>query len=106
MSAQDSQLSETLALDTPQLSTLRGAFLIAAHNGIVLSPDELPDLGAGDLAPGLMALFAAKELRCRLIERAGWRLASRLGQGLPVLAEVEQGRWIVLVHAGLVEKLD
>ncbi|TDX31267.1 peptidase domain-containing ABC transporter [Rhodovulum visakhapatnamense] len=104
MSVHDSQLSETLALDTPQLSTLRGAFLIAAHNGIILSPDELPDLGQDDLAPGLMALFAAKGLRCRLIGKAGWRMASRLGQGLPVLAEVEQGRWIVLVHAGLVEK--
>ncbi len=100
MAAFDSQLPGSIALDTPVLSTLRAVFLVAAHHGVLLGPDELPPLETGDFAPDLLRLLGGKGLRCRLLEDAGWRTASRLGQAYPALAELRGGHWAVLVHAG------
>ena len=102
MSAQDPQLPPTITLDTPQLSTLRAAFLLAAHHGILFAPDEFPTLDEGDFAPDLIGLFSTKGFRVRLLRGMGWRKTSRLGQAYPVLAEMTGGRWVILLHASLV----
>ena len=49
MSISDPKLALELAQRAQQLTALRAAFLIAAHHGVALRPEELPRLTEGDM---------------------------------------------------------
>ncbi len=104
MSNHDPQLIEAAALNSPHLLTLRAAFLICAHHGVMLSPQDLSASEEEDSAALLLKLLGARGLQTRLLSRAGWHKASRLGNAYPVLVELTDGHWAVLVHAARQQK--
>jgi ATP-binding cassette subfamily B protein len=87
----------------PQLTALRCAFLIAHHHGIHLAPDALPTITDGDMAAPLRRALESAGFRVRLLERGTWKRAASLGTAAPALARMNDGRWLILVHAGPAE---
>jgi subfamily B ATP-binding cassette protein HlyB/CyaB len=87
----------------PQLTALRCAFLIAHHHGVHLAPDALPAIADGDMAAPLRRALESAGFRVRLLERGTWKRAASLGSAAPALARMNDGRWLILVHAGPAE---
>ena len=97
MTISDPNLARQLASQGRQLSALRATFLVAAHHGISLSPDELPKLVEGDLAPSVMAALARAGLRSRMLQQCDWAVAAELGTAYPALLPMRAGNWVILV---------
>ena len=55
MTMSDPKLARDVALHETQMTALRAAFLVAAHHGVALRPEELPKVVAGDLVPSVSA---------------------------------------------------
>ena len=98
MSILDQSLTKEHAPSAPPMTALRAMFLVALHHGVTLSPEMLPHLSDTDFAPPLVATLKDAGFQARLITRAGWKDAARLGTAYPALAEMKDGRWAILVH--------
>lgn len=80
-----------------RLTALRATFLIAAHHGVSLRAEDLPQLVAADMAPSVIAALRTAGFRARLVEKADWEVAAGLGTAYPALAPMRDGRWCILV---------
>jgi ATP-binding cassette subfamily B protein len=83
----------------PELTALRATFLVAAHHGLALSPDELPAIGQPDMVPAVVAALTAAGLEARAVTGGDWAAAIGLGTAYPALALRRDGSWLILVHA-------
>jgi len=83
----------------PELTALRATFLVAAHHGLALSPDELPAIGQPDMVPAVVAALTAVGLEARAVTGGDWAAATGLGTAYPALALRRDGSWLILVHA-------
>ncbi|MBY0336239.1 MAG: peptidase domain-containing ABC transporter [Acetobacteraceae bacterium] len=83
---------------TPQLSALRCVFLVAAHHGVHLAPDELPLLTEGDMLSSVLSGLDRAGFRARALHHASWRKASALGSAYPALVTLRDGGWAILIH--------
>lgn len=91
--------SEEFSLASPQMSALRALFLLASHHGVTLPVAEFPSLAAsGSFAPALAEALGRAGFRTRVLTGGGWHKAAGLGSAYPVLAEVQGGAWVILVH--------
>lgn len=99
MTAQDPRLAPHLSILAPQLTALRCTFLIAAHHGVHLAPEALPQVVEDDMTASVRTALGRAGFRTRLLTRAGWTKATKLGSAYPALAKMRDGHWIVLVHA-------
>jgi ATP-binding cassette subfamily B protein len=81
----------------PELTALRAVFLVAAHHGLHLAPDELPSIGHADMVPPVLTALRAVGLRAEA-QSGGWELAARLGTAYPALVLRQDGSWLILVH--------
>ena len=97
MTVSDPRLASELAERDRQLSALRATFLIAAHHGIALRPEDLPRLVEGDITPSVLKALAEAGFRARLIERAGWKVISGLGTAVPAIAGRRAASWVIVV---------
>ena len=97
MSISDPGLARELALREHQMSALRAAFLIAAHHGVALKPEDLPKLAEGDLVPSVTASLTRAGLRTRLLQRCTWATAAGLGTAYPALIPKRDGSWVILI---------
>ena len=97
MSISDPNLAKELALHQQGMTALRAAFLVAAHHGVALRPEDLPKLAAGDLVPSVTEALTRAGFRTRLIERAQWDTAAGLGTAYPALLPMKDGSWAILV---------
>lgn len=97
MSVSDPNLARELALRHHQMSALRATFLIAAHHGVALRPEDLPRLVEGDIAPSVMATLTASGFRVRRIDKASWAKISGLGSAYPALVACKDGAWLIVV---------
>jgi ATP-binding cassette subfamily B protein len=91
-------MSPAPAVLTPPLTALRCAFLLAAHHGVTLAPEELPLLTEGDMLPPVLRALEGAGFRTRAIRGAGWRKAAGLGSAYPALVTWRDGGWAVLVQ--------
>ncbi len=81
----------------PELTAIRGVFLLALHHGIRLRPDQLPATGPDMLTPVLRALREAG-LKARALHRCGWDKVAGLGTAYPALLRRQDGSWAILVQ--------
>ena len=87
----------------PQLTALRCAFLLAHHHGVHLPPEGLPAIDDTDMAAPLRRSLEQAGFRVRILANCSWARAAALGTAAPALALMNDGSWIVLVHAGPAE---
>lgn len=97
MSVSDPNLARELALHHHQMSALRATFLIAAHHGVTLRPEDLPRLVEGDIAPSVLATLRKAGFRTRLIEKANWAKITGLGAACPAMTGCRNGAWLIVV---------
>ena len=97
MTISDPRLAQEMALRERQLTALRAAFLIAAHHGVALRPEDLPQLTDGDMAGSVQAALTKVGLQTRLLERCGADTAATLGTAYPALIPCRDGAWIILI---------
>jgi ATP-binding cassette, subfamily B, bacterial HlyB/CyaB len=83
---------------TPQMTALRCAFLIAAHHGVNLAPEQLPAVCDGDMGASICAALNRHGLRARRLHHSSWKRAMTLGSAYPALAAMKDGRWVILVQ--------
>ena len=89
---------EDIALGSPQMTALRGLFLICLHHGVTLPVTEIPSLEEGSIAPKIETTFQRAGFRTRQITGGNWRSAKGLGSAYPALCEGKDGRWFILAH--------
>ncbi|NKC29750.1 peptidase domain-containing ABC transporter [Falsiroseomonas selenitidurans] len=82
----------------PELTALRGVFLLAMHHGLQLAPDELPQPGQPDMVAEVLRALRAAGLKAQALRRGGWARAAGLGTAYPALAQRLDGSWVILVH--------
>ena len=97
MTISDPKLASELAERDRQLSALRATFLIAAHHGVALRPEDLPRLVEGDITPSVLKALGASGFQARLVERAGWKVLSGLGSAVPAMTGRRDGSWVIVV---------
>ena len=97
MSISDPKLAQELALREHQMTALRAAFLIAAHHGVALRPEDLPKLTEGDMVASVIAALTKVGLHSRLMQRCTAKTAATLGTAYPALIPCKGGGWIILV---------
>ena len=97
MTISDPKLAQELALRDLQLTALRAVFLIAAHHGRALRPEDLPILTGGDILPSVTASLGRVGLQSRLLQRCTVKTASTLGSAYPALIPRKDGSWIILI---------
>ena len=98
MTSIDPRLSPQLSALAPQLTALRCAFLLAAHHGAHLAPEDLPDVAEGSMIPSVVRSLDAAGFRVKALSRCRWKTAAGLGSAYPALAVMHDGRWIVLIQ--------
>jgi ATP-binding cassette, subfamily B, bacterial HlyB/CyaB len=82
----------------PQMTALRCAFLIAAHHGVNLAPEQLPAVVEGGMGGSVAAALNRAGLRAREIRGCTWAKAMSLGSAYPALAALGSGHWVVLIQ--------
>ena len=97
MTISDPRLARELALREHQLTALRAAFLIAAHHGKALRPEDLPQLTDGDMLASVTAALGRAGLQSRLLQRCTVKTAATLGTAYPALIPRRDGSWIILI---------
>jgi subfamily B ATP-binding cassette protein HlyB/CyaB len=97
MTMSDPKLAKELALREHQLTALRAAFLIAAHHGVSLRAEDLPQLTEGDMVASVTAALTKVGLTARLLERCTADTAATLGTAYPALIPCADGSWIILI---------
>ncbi|MBC7736683.1 MAG: peptidase domain-containing ABC transporter [Candidatus Saccharibacteria bacterium] len=97
MTISDPKLALEMALRERQLTAIRAAFLIAAHHGQSLRPEDLPKLTDGDMLAPVTVSLARVGLRCRLLQRCTVKTAATLGTAYPALIPCKDGSWIILI---------
>ena len=80
----------------PHLATLRSLFVVALNNGVELPSDVLSSYAGGEIVGFIFEVMHKSELRGRLLQRRKWKDLAGLGSAYPVLAEVDEGAWVVL----------
>jgi len=85
---------------SPQLTALRSLYLVAAHHGLFIAPEELVAEGEPDLYLRLLRVMRRVGLRGRLLRGRGWKTLTRLGSAYPVLAQKRDGSWLIIVQVG------
>lgn len=98
MTAPDPRLAPQLTALAPQLTALRCAFLLAAHHGVHMPPESLPQVVEDDMTASVRAAFGRAGFRSRVMARAGWDRAMALGSAYPALAKMRSGHWVVLIQ--------
>jgi ATP-binding cassette subfamily B protein len=82
----------------PELTALRCLFLLAAHHGLPLAPEEMPAAQGPQTLPAVLGALRKAGLKARVVRRCGWDKAAGLGTAYPALAIRRDGRWMILVH--------
>jgi len=85
-------------------TSLQCLALVARHHGVDLSPERLVHdyaVGAKPIAiRQLLRMAKDAGLRARQV-RLSWRSLLQLGEAYPVLAELENGNWVVIASAAV-----
>ena len=97
MTISDPKLGQELALQTRQMSALRASFLVAAHHGVALRPEDLPQLAAGDMVGSVATALGRAGFHTRLLEDCTWATAAELGTAYPAMLPMAGGHWVILV---------
>ena len=97
MSIADPAQTREMEDQARRLTALRAAFLVASHHGVALRPEDLPQLGPGDMAPSVEAALGKAGFRTRLLEGCTWATAAELGTAYPALVPLRDGAWVILV---------
>ena len=97
MTLSDPNLARELALRDRQMSALRATFLIAAHHGVALRPEDLPRLVEGDVAPSVLSTLTKAGFRTKLSERGTWARIAGLGTAYPAMVGCKDGGWMIAV---------
>ncbi|MFU0504464.1 peptidase domain-containing ABC transporter [Pseudaminobacter sp. NGMCC 1.201702] len=89
-------------MSTVPHTSLQCLALVARHHGIDLAPDRLVhDYSIGDKPVGTRQLLRmAKDAGLRARQaKLSWKALMQLGDAYPVLAELENGNWVVIAGA-------
>ena len=89
-------------MSTQPHTSLHCLALVARHHGVDLSPDRLVhDYAVGDRPVAIRQLLRmAKDAGLRARQtKLSWRSLLQLGEAYPVLAELENGNWVVIASA-------
>ena len=97
MSISDPRLALELAAQQKRLTALRATFLMAAHHGVALRPDDLPRLTEGDLMPSVVAALTRAGFRTKLLEKCTFATAAELGTAYPAMIPMQDGSWQILI---------
>ena len=83
---------------SPEMTALRCTFLLVAHHGVSLAPEQLPALAEDDMVPPVREALNRAGLRSRTIGPCSWAKAMSLGSAYPVLAVMRSGHWVILIQ--------
>ena len=97
MSMSDPRLALEHAAQARRLTALRATFLVAAHHGVALKPEELPRLTEGDLTPSVISALTQSGFKTKLLEKCSWATAAALGTAYPALLPMQDGSWLILI---------
>jgi subfamily B ATP-binding cassette protein HlyB/CyaB len=92
------------ATEGPQLSphhtALRCAFLVTAHHGRRLPPDQLVTIEERDPLRSMIRVLRGASFECRALKNRRWKDVIALGKVFPVMAVYKTGRWAIVVGLG------
>jgi subfamily B ATP-binding cassette protein HlyB/CyaB len=78
-------------------TALRSAFLVTAHHGRRLTPEQLSEINSTDTLPSLLKTLRRAGFACRALKRRKWIDAISLGKAYPAMILGKTGRWVILV---------
>jgi ATP-binding cassette subfamily B protein len=78
-------------------TAVRCAFLVSAHHGRRLEPDQLGAIDARDTLRSMVKVMRAAGFDCRALKRRKWDDVIALGKAYPAMAIHKSGRWVILV---------
>jgi subfamily B ATP-binding cassette protein HlyB/CyaB len=85
---------------SPHHTALRCAFLVTAHHGRRLPPDQLVEIEERDPLRSMMRVLRGASFDCRILKKRKWKDVIALGKVYPVMAICRSGHWVILVGLG------
>jgi subfamily B ATP-binding cassette protein HlyB/CyaB len=82
---------------SPHLTGLRCFYLVALHHGVQVAPEKLGEADEADTVGSLLRLMRDVGLAGKLLRGRKWDELTRLGSAFPVMAEQQDGGWVILV---------
>ena len=77
-------------------TALRCLFLVAAHHGVTVPPEQLAVADAADTTGAVMRLMREAGMACRLLRHRSWADLTTLGSAYPAMAERTDGGWVIV----------
>ena len=81
----------------PRLTALRCLFILAQHHGVQISSELLASTHDNDTIRLLLRLMRYIQLSGKLLKHRKWNDLSALGSAYPVMAELTDGSWVIVV---------
>ncbi len=78
------------------LTALRCLFLLAMHNGVAVPAERLATTDQSDTALAVLGVMKQIGLQGRVLRRRTWRQLESLGSAFPLMAERDDGSWIIV----------
>src|SRR3954451_20316509 len=82
---------------SPYHTAVRCAFLVTAHHGRRLLPEQLVGIEADDPLRSMVRVLRGASFECRTLNRRKWKDIVGLGKAFPTMAVYKNGRWVILV---------
>ena len=81
----------------PRLTALRCLFILAQHHGVQIPSELLASTHESDTIRLLLRLMRAVQLSGKVLKSRKWNDLSSLGSAYPVMAELTDGSWVIVV---------
>ncbi|MDX2221193.1 MAG: peptidase domain-containing ABC transporter [Rhodospirillaceae bacterium] len=82
---------------TPHMTALRCMFLVGMHHGVQVAPEKLAEASPSDTVAALLKLMREVGLTGKPLDRRSWDDVAALGTAFPVMAQLKNGNWVIVV---------
>jgi len=84
---------------SPHLTALRCFYLVALHHGVQVPHEKLGEADESDTVGSLLKIMRDVGLSAKLLKNRKWDDLSKLGSAYPVMAEQNNGTWVIVASA-------
>ncbi|WP_211257430.1 peptidase domain-containing ABC transporter [Muricoccus aerilatus] len=88
---------------SPLHTALRCLFMIAMYHGVQLRPEHFSVVAETDVLGSILRILRQVGLRGRVVRRRKWQHLTALSHTFPVMALMQDGRWVIVVKATTAE---